>query len=52
MVVGIVLYVLAKMMDFSVSIVELFAVEALGLLLLWAWNTLLQKFVQKTLRIK
>ena len=51
MVTGIVLYVLSKLMDFSVAIVELFAVEALGLLLLWAWNDLLQKFVQKTLRL-
>jgi hypothetical protein len=52
MTAGLTFYVLSKKFDFEFSLLELFVVEALGLLLLWAWNAMLQRFVQKTLGIK
>lgn len=51
MLTGVVFYVLSKKFEFDFSLVELTIIEALGLLLLWAWNALLQKFVRKTLRL-
>ena len=51
---GVAFFFLAKVdkVGLDISVVELFSVEAIGLLLLWAWNALLQKFVKKTLGLK
>ena len=48
---GLVFFFLAKVdkIGLDISLLEMFGVEAMGLLLLWAWNALLQKFVKKTL---